>query len=225
MIYSIPGFHEPVSSWSHLLTALVFAILSFPLLARARRGRVFLAIYCVSIVSLFAISGTYHLLGPSTGRSVMLRIDLSAIFLLIVGTMTPVHGLLFRGWGRWLPLAFLWAAAATLIPLLCVFYPTIPRPVWIAVQLGLGWFGALVGGYLGYRDGWRTVKPLAIGGLYYTIGALVNAYSWPIAIAHIIGPHELFHLAVVTAAAYHWHFIYQAACEAEPRFPHKADSP
>lgn len=208
MINSIPGFQDPVSSWSHLVGAIVFAALIYPMMVKAKSGHFFLWIYCITIVMLFGVSGSYHILGPGIGREVMLRIDLSAIFLLIVGTMTPIHGLLFQGWARWIPLAILWGIAATFIPLVCVFYGTIPRWVWILVQVGLGWFGAIVGSYLAWTYGWKMVRGLLIGGICYTVGAIINAYGWPTIFPGVFGPHELFHVFVLAGAYFHWQFIY-----------------
>ena len=208
MIYRVPGFFEPVSSWTHFAGAGLFVFLGWQLLKEAKHGRIFLWIYSVSVVLLFAVSGTYHLLGPSGGRDVLLRIDNSAIFILIVGTMTPIHGVMYRGLPCWIPLGLIWATAVTFITLLCIFYGIIPRLVWTAVQLGLGWCGIIIGIHLGLKHGWKFVRLLAIGGVFYTVGALANVISWPTIIPGVIGPHECFHIAVLIGAWYHWRFVY-----------------
>ena len=41
------------------------------------------------------------------------RLDHGAIFILIAGTLTAVHGILFQGWLRWVPIVLVWAAAIT----------------------------------------------------------------------------------------------------------------
>ena len=208
MIYSIPGFFEPVSSWTHLAGAGLFVFLGWQLLREATHGRIFLWIYSVSVVLLFAVSGTYHLLGPGGGREVLLRIDNSAIFILIVGTMTPIHGMMYRGLQCWIPLGLIWSAAVIFISLLCVFYGTIPRLAWTSLQLGLGWCGIIIGIHLGLKHGWKFVRLLAIGGVIYTIGALINVMARPTIIPGVIGPHECFHIAVLIGAWYHWRFVY-----------------
>ena len=93
-LYSLPGFHDPFSSISHLLGAVVFALL-MPALLRRGRGdptRVaFLGVYAFSCVFLLTMSAVYHMLPVGTGgRSVMERLDHGAIFVLIAGkTIAP----------------------------------------------------------------------------------------------------------------------------------------
>ena len=88
-LYPLPGFHDPVSSISHLLGAVVFACLAVPLVRRGRgdAGRVaFLGVYAFACVFLFSMSAVYHMLPRGGGRAVMERLDHSAIFVLIAGT-------------------------------------------------------------------------------------------------------------------------------------------
>src|SRR3954447_18790099 len=104
----MPGFSDPVSSLTHLAGAAAFLCLTPSLLLKGRGNpwRVTsLAAFASSVLLLFAASGTYHLLAPGTGgRTVMQRLDHGAIFVLIAGTFTPLHGILFRGAWRWRPL-------------------------------------------------------------------------------------------------------------------------
>jgi channel protein (hemolysin III family) len=114
-VYSLPGLYEPFSVFSHLAGAVVFAVLGRRLLRRTCGNRLWqlsLFVYVASCVVLFATSGTYHMLAAETrARAIMARLDHDAIFVLIAGTFTPVHAILFRGWGRWLPLVLIWLAA------------------------------------------------------------------------------------------------------------------
>jgi predicted membrane channel-forming protein YqfA (hemolysin III family) len=57
----------------------------------------------------------------------------------------------------------------------------------------------------------RFVLPLVWGALAYTIGALVDFLSWPVLVAGVVGPHEIFHLAVIAGIAFHWAFIHRIA--------------
>jgi predicted membrane channel-forming protein YqfA (hemolysin III family) len=45
------------------------------------------------------------------------------------------------------------------------------------------------------------------GALAYTVGATLEFLRLPIVIAGVIGPHELFHVAVLAGLAWHWIFI------------------
>src|SRR5688572_19241218 len=111
-LYHLPGFHEPFSAISHLLGAVLFAWLGALLLRRGRgdtERMIYLGVYAFSCVVLFSMSGVYHQMVPGgTAHRVMERLDHGAIFVLIAGTLTAVHGLLFTGPLRWGPLAFVW---------------------------------------------------------------------------------------------------------------------
>ena len=98
---AIPGFCQPVSSLSHLAAAGVALVAGVPLvrLARGCRHRVFaVTVYVVCVVTTLAISGVYHSLDRGcSARTVMQRMDYFAIWLLIAGTFTAVHGIMWTG--------------------------------------------------------------------------------------------------------------------------------
>src|SRR6266404_6193089 len=114
-LHSLPGFHDPVSAITHLLGAVVFLVLGYRLVLHAwgRWDRVaFLAVFGFANVFLFTMSALYHMMEfGGTARAVMERLDHGAIFVLIAGTFTPAHGILFRGVGRWGFLLLIWTAA------------------------------------------------------------------------------------------------------------------
>ncbi len=219
-IHSIPGFHEPFSSLSHLGGAAVFAILAVRLLRRGRGDgwrEVYLGIFAFSCVFLMAMSGVYHLLDRGgAGRTVMARLDHAAIFVLIAGTFTPVHGIVFHGAQRWGPLLLLWALAAIAISLKSIYFGELGEGLGLALYLGMGWIGLVSGSILWRRHGWRFVLPLAWGGVAYTAGAILEFLRWPVLIPGVLGPHELFHVAVLLGAGLHWRFVSSFASGALP---------
>ncbi len=221
-IYSLPGLFEPVSVFSHLAGAVLFLVLGVRLLKRGRGDalrRAVLGIYVGSCVLLFLLSAVNHMAPiDSATRNIMGRLDHSAIFALIAGTFTPVHGILFRGWSRWAPLALIWAAAIAGIVFKNVYFATFPQGLGISLYLLLGWLGALSGGALAVRFGLGFVKLLLWGGLAYSAGAALEFLDWPVLIPGIVRPHELFHLAVLIGALFHWSFVWGIAA-----FPTRID--
>jgi channel protein (hemolysin III family) len=213
--HSIPGFFEPFSALSHLIGALVFGLLSIPLLGRGRgdaRRIFFLSVFSFSCVLLLSMSGVYHMLDEgSTARAVLGRLDKAAIFVLIAGTHTPVQGFFFRGIARWGVLALMWLLAATGITLFSVFYDDLPRGLGTSVYLGLGWIAGTFGILVWRRYGTRQVWPLVAGGLTYSSGAILMGLGWPTLIPGIFGPHEVWHVAVLVALALHWTFVFKHA--------------
>ena len=106
-LYHLPGFYEPFNAISHLLATALFVILGWKLLRHGGGGPTritFLAIYSASCVFLLSMSTVFHMLiRGGTASRVMERLDHGAIFVLIAGTFTAVHGTIFRGWFRWVP--------------------------------------------------------------------------------------------------------------------------
>ena len=213
--YPIPGFSEPVNSIMHLLGAGVFAVLSVSLLRRGRgnAGPVFLlGVFAFACVFLLSMSGVYHLLSPSgAGREVMRRLDHAAIFALIAATFTPIHGILFQGWRRWLPPVFMWAVAATGISLKIIFFNSVPYWLGLATYLLLGWFGLISAVLLWRRFGASYITLPLLGGLAYTVGAITEFLRWPVLILGVFGPHEAFHIAVLAGIGFFWSFVHAIA--------------
>jgi channel protein (hemolysin III family) len=212
--YHLPGFHDPVSSMSHLFGAVLFSVLGYLLLRRGRGDKLrmtFLGIYALSCILLFSMSGVYHMMVGGTARDVLGRLDHNAIFLLIAGSFTPAHGILFRGWLRWAPLLFIWTAAITGITLKTIFFNDLPQWAGLVLYLILGWLGALSGILLYRLFGYPFIRPLLWGGIAYSIGGAIDGIGWPILIPGVVGPHEAFHFAVLAGALLHWRFNWQFA--------------
>ncbi len=214
VIYSIPGFSEPVSSLSHLLAAGVFLVLGIFLLrhGRGNRARILsLGVFVFATVFMLAMSGVFHLLQPGgSGRAVLQRLDHASIFVLIAGTFTPIHIILFRGWRRWAVLTLIWLLTITGLTLTTVFFHAMNKQTGLGLlfYLGLGWLGIITAILMYQRYQWRFLPFLLYGAIAYTLGALIDFFRlfnpWP----GVIGPHELFHLFVLVGISCHWYLVY-----------------
>ena len=211
-VHSLPGFHEPFSAFSHLLGALVFAVLTFFLLRSARgdgRRVLALAVFAGTTLLLLSMSGVFHMLREgSTARDVLGTLDKAAIFALIAGTHTPVQSLFFRGRGRWLVLVLIWLLAATGITLFSVFYSTLPSGLATGVYLVMGWIAGGAGLLVWRRGHARRMGLLILGGVVYSIGAVLLGLDWPTLWPGVLDAHGLWHVAVLTALALHWRFFF-----------------
>jgi channel protein (hemolysin III family) len=158
---------------------------------------------------MLSMSGVYHLLSPDgVGRIVFQRLDHSAIFILIVGTMTPIHKILFEGLMRWGWLLLVWLIAITTLTLKTIFFTSFPEWLGLVLFLCLGWLGIVSVGIVWYRRDMSFIKLLLFGGLAYTVGAILEFFQEPILIPGVLGPHELFHITVLVGLGLHWKFIY-----------------
>lgn len=202
---------DPVSTATHLAGAIAAAVLAWP---TARRGvtkaaRVALLIFAASAITLMLASATFHALPEGPARDLFRQLDHAAIFVLIAGTFTPLHTILFRGVLRWGVLAFIWTAAAAGVALKTVFFDDIPNGLGVGAYVAMGWVGALTMGVLLRRHSVRYVSPLVLGGLAYTVGALCELTNEPTLIEGVVGPHEVFHLAVLVGLGSMWLFIWR----------------
>ena len=53
----------------------------------------------------------------------------------------------------------------------------------------------------------RTLLPLPLGGIFYSVGAAINLAQWPVFSPGVFGSHELFHLFVIAGSACHILFM------------------
>lgn len=212
---AIPGFAEPVSSLTHLIGAGVFLVMSFFLIRRGAgdaRRVASLAIFSFGSVFLLSISGVYHLLDlTGSPRYVLQMLDHAAIFVLIACSFTPIHIILFRGWGCWAVLGVVWTYAATAITLKMLYFHSMPTALGLSLYLGMGWIGAYPGIALWRRFGFHFMEPILWGGVAYSIGAIMEFLHWPVLIPGVIQWHEVFHIAVLIGLGFHWAFVFAIA--------------
>lgn len=169
------------------------------------RGRVTLTIFTLTAVSLFTCSAIYHRVpwGP-TAKAVWRRIDHANIPLLIAGTYTPFAIYLLEKNQAVVLLSLVWGGAV-LSGFFRVFWLGAPKWLYVPIYIALGW-AALI--YLPdfYRNGGLLVLVLiGLGGVLYSVGAIIYAIKKPNFSINWFGFHELFH--AMTAAAFISHFI------------------
>jgi channel protein (hemolysin III family) len=161
------------------------------------------------------MSGVYHMMvGGGTTRAVMARLDHAAIFVMIAASFTPLHGLLFRGWLRWLPLATVWFAAVSAITLKTIFFDSLPEWIGLTLYLTLGWLGVSSGLLVARRRGFAFVAPLFWGGVVYSLGGAIDFFNQTVVLPGVVRAHEVFHVAVLIGAVLHYLFIWRIAGEA-----------
>jgi channel protein (hemolysin III family) len=170
-----------------------------------------LAVMAASSVLLLILSSAYHLSWPGPARDFLLRADVAGVFLLIAGSMTPIHAILFSGRSRWLALTLIWTIAIAGILLRMIYHEFVTDAVGVSIFLMCGWGSLVTAIVLWRRYGWEFMKPAVLAGASYTLGAIVLLFHGPTLVTGIIGPHELWHLAVLSGLSMHWRFVYQFA--------------
>jgi channel protein (hemolysin III family) len=217
----LAALNDPVATITHAVAAIAFLLFSIPLVRRGRGSParvVSLVVFAATAVLLLSASAAFHAVpSGTTGRAVLQRVDHAAIFLLIAGTFTGIHGVLFTGPLRWGVLVFVWIGAVAGVVLKTIFFETVPEALGISLYLAMGWIGALTMIAVWRLHGGRHTVQLITAGMAYTIGAVFEFTGWPTLVPGVIGPHDAFHIAVIVGLGVFWMFIYQIAGELPPR--------
>ena len=161
------------------------------------------AVFTLTSMLLFGLSALYHRFDWSPRTKVILkRVDHANIFLLIAGTYTPMAILALPPDKGWRLLGIVWGGALLGIGFR-VFWIHAPRWLYVALYLLLGWAAIM---YLG--DLLAASVPMMVlvivGGLLYTVGAIVYALKRPNPWPGHFGFHEIFHVCTVLAFICHW---------------------
>lgn len=160
------------------------------------------AIYGSTMIILYTMSSIYHGLKPClTAKKVFQVIDHCSIFLLIAGTYTPISLCSIREYSTWLGwtiFGVIWALAA-----LGIVFNSIDLKRYklfsMVCYLGMGWCIIVAA-----KPAWRAVGAIGmnmilIGGILYTIGAVLYALGKKKRYMH-----SVFHVFVVLASIVHF---------------------
>jgi hemolysin III len=172
------------------------------IVAGTARARIALSVYALSLIGLFGASALNHRVNwrSVTVRDWMRRLDHSMIFVLIAGSYTPFAMLVLRGPLATAILIAVWAGALLGIGFNLVWSDA---PTWLraALYVLLGWVAVAALPQLGGAIGIGGMMLLGLGGILYTLGAVVYAVKRPDPVPAVFGYHEVFHTLVIAAAA------------------------
>jgi hemolysin III len=201
--------------WLHQIAFLVSLPAGVALLLAAGSGRARLAalVYVVSLAAMFGTSAALHRRHWSARAWLRMdRLDRAMIYVLIGGSYTPVILLALRPGWRVAFLALVWtvAAAGIVLVLLRTANPVVGLTRMI-LYLGLGWTSVLLLPQLVGTLGLGKVSLAMVGGLFYTVGAVVLIRQRPDPVPHVFGYHEVWHAFTVAAGACHFAFIWLLA--------------
>jgi len=196
-----PRLRGVLHQWT-FAAALAAGVLLVALGAESARSLVALAIYAFSVAALFGTSALYHRIDWRTvgARRRMRRLDHTMIFVLIAGSYTPFALLVLHGAFGLVILIVAWSAAAAGAVFKLVWIDA-PGRLVAATYVAAGWIVVIAMPQLFDRLGPVAVGGLALGGILYSVGAVIYARQRPDPVPSVFGYHEVFHLLVVVAAA------------------------
>lgn len=200
---------EPISSFSHMIGAVVFAIATILLIAKALfvgswslEILVGVIVFGISLVALYSASAIYHYSNGSKHKILVLRkLDHSMIYVLIAGSYTPIllkfmaqrEGLIF--------VSVMWLCAAVGVVIkLCWF--NAPRWLQTVLYIAMGWAVLFDISIFKEKSG-IALFLLVAGGISYTIGGIIYIVKKP-NVSVKFGFHELFHIFILIGSAFHY---------------------
>jgi hemolysin III len=201
---------EPVSGLIHLGAAIaaVFGLAWLLVMGRGSAAKeASLAVYGASLILMFASSASYHMVksGPRVIR-LLRRLDHSAIYLLIAGTYTPICMHFFSGFWKWGLMAIVWLIAAAGITVK-VFIMKAPRWVDAGIYLIMGWLAVAAIKEIVSTMPLGALVWMLLGGIFFTIGAVVYMLKKPDFFPGVFGFHEVWHIFVILGCACHFILI------------------
>jgi len=193
---------EKFNAWSHLVGAVLALVGAVWLLVYASLyGDVWkvvsMAIYGVTLVTLYSASTVYHSV-RGRAKQIMQKVDHFSIYLLIAGSYTPFCLVTLRGAWGWTLFGIVWGLA--IIGILQEIKPrSEARIMSIVIYAVMGWIVLVAVKPLLAALGTAGFSFLAAGGALYTIGIIFFAYD-----TRFRHWHGIWHLFVIAGSLLHF---------------------
>lgn len=161
-------------------------------------------VYALSISAMLGASSLLHrgTWTPAQAR-ILTKLDHTCIYLLIAGTYTPISLIAMSGVIRALVFSVVWLGAIVGIALEWLWYR--PPRGWVTTNyIVVGWVALVALPQLWTSLGVAGFLLVLLGGLSYTVGAVIHAAQRPDPWPEVFGYHELFHVFVLVALVLHF---------------------
>lgn len=203
-------FREPTNGFTHLIGAflsfigLLVLVIKTALDNPSPLSLTAVITFGVSLMLLYLASSIYHLsIFDEEGIKVLRRIDHAMIFILIAGSYTPFCLISLKG-----PIGYILFALEVLIAVLGICFKLIwfKCPSWIstAIYVAMGWMAIFLIIPLYKVLSFNGILLLVLGGILYTIGALIYNFEPNIIIFKTFQHHEIFHIFVMLGSLCHY---------------------
>ena len=193
--------------WLHAVMFPISIAAGITLVATAptQESRVSSAVFATTAVLLFGTSALLHR-GSWSSRveGLLRRMDHANIYLIIAGTYTPFAVLALPTDQRRILLSIVWVGAIAGV-VFRVFWVGAPRWLYTGLYVVVGWVAVFFFSGLIDGAGVPVVVLIVIGGVLYSLGAVVYAIKRPNPSLNSFGFHEVFH--TLTVAAFTAHYI------------------
>lgn len=203
---------EPFNAYTHLFGAIVALAGTVLLILDSTIDpvsyKLSFIVYGITVFLMFASSALYHTVRVSERTEEIYRmIDHIMIYLVIAGSYTPICAIALDGEWRLGMLIGIWIFAVAGV-LKKIFWLNAPRWFSTGLYLLMGWIAIII-----FPQIWDVVPKgfsfwIIIGGLFYTIGAIIYGLKKPDPAPSWFGHHGIWHLFVIGGAFSHFWAIY-----------------
>lgn len=161
-------------------------------------------VFGLALLVMYTVSSLYHSVPwKERWKRRLQRLDHSMIYLVVAGTFTPIAIAGLEGAAVWWCLGLVWAIAVVGIALKLTL-PSVSTRLSVTLQLTMGWTVILWIPQIWASLGSGAIAFIAIGGLFYTVGAVFFMTKRPRLFPRSFSYHELFHTFVVLASVSHF---------------------
>ena len=213
-MYLIKNLREPMNGFTHFI-GIIFAVIATILLLDISLNPykpyhlISFSVFGFGMILLYITSTLYHWLKLSEAGILKLRkADHIMIFIYIAATYTPVCIVALKGTLGWGLLISVWFVALVGV-IIKIFWMSAPRWLSTFIYILMGWLAVIVIYPLVNAIQIGALIWLSIGGLFYTIGAVIYALKKPDPYLGILGFHEIFHLFVLLGTFSHFWMTYK----------------
>jgi hemolysin III len=130
------------------------------------------------------------------------------IFVFIAASYTPVCLVVLGGGWGWSIFGTVWGLTIAGL-FLKIFRLNTPRVLYTAIYVVMGWIIVVGIWPLQKAMAFMGLMWLLIGGLFYSVGAIIYATKKPDPIPRILGFHEIFHVFIMLGSFSHFWMMYR----------------
>ena len=204
----VPVFQHAIGKWrprwrgrihGGAVAVVIPAGIILTLVTPSGLARVAVFVYVASLLALFSTSASYHLFTRTQrAQRTMRQLDHAMVYVLIAGTYTPVCLLALPRTIGAVFLIGIWSAAILGIALKITWRA---HKVSGAMYLIIGWAALIILPWAYHRAGFTSLLLFALGGIVFTVGAILFYLQRPQLRPLVFGYHEVWHVFTVVAVA------------------------
>lgn len=206
---------EPINGFTHLggailsFVGLLALVIKTSLTSASTVDITAVIVFGISLILLYSASATYHMVIASEKVISFLRkIDHSMIFILIAGSYTPYCLIALNGTKGW-TLFLVIAAIAICGVLFKMIWFNCPRWISTSIYVGMGWMSLIMIKPLYESMPVEGVLLLVLGGIFYTIGAVIYGVKPKALDFKHLGYHEIFHIFILLGSLCHFLSVFK----------------